>query len=102
MISRPLSITLFPYTTLFRSASDAAILDGRPNADDGVLPQQLFGATGAERIVQHELEEIEPNHVEDRKSTRLNSSHGYTSYAVFSMKKKTHAPLTAPLIMIRC
>src|SRR5205809_2273538 len=58
--------TLFPYTTLFRSAADRAFLDGD---QDLVVAGKL----------EHQL---------DRKSTRLNSSHGYTSYAVFCLKKK--------------
>src|SRR2546422_10960409 len=75
MIRRPPRSTLFPYTTLFRSATGRAGLGrgcrlcrrgrrdrhgrGRPGPDGG-----------------------------DRKSTRLNSSHGYISYAVFCLKKK--------------
>src|SRR5216684_7552529 len=64
MIRRPPRSTLFPYTTLFRSAGR---LRGQPGC---ALP----GAVQAPRS--------------DRKSTRLNSSHGYISYAVFCLKKK--------------
>src|SRR2546422_2834693 len=75
MIRRPPRSTLFPYTTLFRSlllARDFLLLDR----------DQFLGA----RTLDLHL---------DRKSTRLNSSHGYISYAVFCLKKKkkhqTHA-----------
>src|SRR2546422_6373225 len=68
MIRRPPRSTLFPYTTLFRSAEFQAGLEhgrtsGRP-------------------------ERTRPCPLRDRKSTRLNSSHGYISYAVFCLKKK--------------
>src|SRR2546429_4782247 len=68
MIRRPPRSTLFPYTTLFRSHPEKC------------LPHPCV-STGA-RVLPI-----------DRKSTRLNSSHGYISYAVFCLKKKKiHAP----------
>src|SRR3989449_11489485 len=68
MIRRPPRSTLFPYTTLFRSHQHfAAVL--RPYSRRAEHPHPA-GAPG------------------DRKSTRLNSSHGYISYAVFCLKKK--------------
>src|SRR5256885_9162174 len=75
MIRRPPRSTLFPYTTLFRSAlvqEDVAAADdvGFGEVHDDV-------AVGVRR-----------RHVEDRKSTRLNSSHLVISYAVFCLKKK--------------
>src|SRR2546422_5591665 len=73
MIRRPPRSTLFPYTTLFRSQR------GR-----------LIAARAGHRLVQeiaHGLSSLRPN-TRDRKSTRLNSSHGYISYAVFCLKKK--------------
>src|SRR2546422_1243165 len=75
MIRRPPRSTLFPYTTLFRSlsAADRAVDGGR--ARRGVLPRHPV----------HAARERTPR---DRKSTRLNSSHGYISYAVFCLKKK--------------
>src|SRR2546422_4425684 len=84
MIRRPPRSTLFPYTTLFRS--DEVQSDQRHDVVDGRLPLQeafdpaddRFGAL-ARRVVRQR---------EDRKSTRLNSSHGYISYAVFCLKKK--------------
>src|SRR5687768_17706330 len=70
MIRRPPRSTLFPYTTLFRSGP---LPDYRL---DGVID-----AGEAEQLPQL----LSPR---DRKSTRLNSSHGYISYAVFCLKKK--------------
>src|SRR2546422_3344193 len=82
MIRRPPRSTLFPYTTLFRSLDrlaplfDWIIVDTPP-----VLPVSdasvLAGMCDGVILV-----------VRDRKSTRLNSSHGYISYAVFCLKKK--------------
>src|SRR2546429_5402358 len=71
MIRRPPRSTLFPYTTLFRSPRMKAAMRalGHPPDAFEVLIVQLEG-------------------VGDRKSTRLNSSHGYISYAVFCLKKK--------------
>src|SRR2546429_4460596 len=74
MIRRPPRSTLFPYTTLFRSAG-AADEDG--TRQDGL--QHRAPAPEDARVAADE---------EDRKSTRLNSSHGYISYAVFCLKKK--------------
>src|SRR2546422_5109298 len=70
MIRRPPRSTLFPYTTLFRSPVLRRHL-ARLRADQGdPRPAGRGGGRG------------------DRKSTRLNSSHGYISYAVFCLKKK--------------
>src|SRR2546429_1835829 len=75
MIRRPPRSTLFPYTTLFRSLHDAErrrVPDGCPaDGESGPRESRL-----------------------DRKSTRLNSSHGYISYAVFCLKKKTNVTTT--------
>src|SRR2546422_3988731 len=98
MIRRPPRSTLFPYTTLFRShrrvllparevrheLGQAGI--GEPRHVEGVLihragDDRIHLAGSSER---HGL--LEP--ARDRKSTRLNSSHGYISYAVFCLKKK--------------
>src|SRR2546430_13596615 len=78
MIRRPPRSTLFPYTTLFRSrhyAPNARRLGGRRP----VLPVQH-----RRRPVLQESRQPE----QDRKSTRLNSSHSQISYAVFCLKKK--------------
>src|SRR2546422_6445640 len=74
MIRRPPRSTLFPYTTLFRSRQEGQSRRGDP---------QQHGAGRREQ--HHGLSRREPA---DRKSTRLNSSHGYISYAVFCLKKK--------------
>src|SRR2546422_5737564 len=74
MIRRPPRSTLFPYTTLFRSARVRLELDARAAEFlEGVAQEQVFRLGVRTR---------------DRKSTRLNSSHGYISYAVFCLKKK--------------
>src|SRR2546429_1224342 len=73
MIRRPPRSTLFPYTTLFRS-----FLKGRDKGADIVA-----------EFTKHSKDfDINRFGVRDRKSTRLNSSHGYISYAVFCLKKK--------------
>src|SRR2546429_5204739 len=94
MIRRPPRSTLFPYTTLFRSAPDRnpgltihrALSEYTPQLESDYLnltvkpfseqfqANKVYGALYAPWI--------------DRKSTRLNSSHGYISYAVFCLKKK--------------
>src|SRR2546429_2217630 len=83
MIRRPPRSTLFPYTTLFRSPLTYPTL---PAAD----PHQVFAVIpalqAAPRPQSRALGLTQIN--EDRKSTRLNSSHGYISYAVFCLKKK--------------
>src|SRR3712207_6967920 len=78
MIRRPPRSTLFPYTTLFRSAEPASggrMLHGGQPPAHGVHQRPPVAA-------QHGRED------EDRKSTRLNSSHANISYAVFCLKKK--------------
>src|SRR2546422_8500162 len=88
MIRRPPRSTLFPYTTLFRSyqtfkdyaqrfgsyyvpdREGLLYRNGITDPPHALTPSQVFGSQ------------------EDRKSTRLNSSHGYISYAVFCLKKK--------------
>src|SRR2546422_9485448 len=83
MIRRPPRSTLFPYTTLFRSPVGA--LEMRVE-----LAKTLHSELGngcAEQAHSRLLERFAAA-VGDRKSTRLNSSHGYISYAVFCLKKK--------------
>src|SRR5438034_4908494 len=74
MIRRPPRSTLFPYTTLFRSARPPR----RPGRHVG------SGSQVRSRV----LRPRQPGHHRDRKSTRLNSSHTVISYAVFCLKKK--------------
>src|SRR3712207_7385443 len=100
MIRRPPRSTLFPYTTLFRS--DAPCL-GNHSAH---LPDQGW-SLGEEDVEQHaallarraavgegvlQLLQAAVPEEEDRKSTRLNSSHANISYAVFCLKKKYMSP----------
>src|SRR2546422_5444794 len=81
MIRRPPRSTLFPYTTLFRSLRLAAV-EERIDAELA-LRRQLTLVSELEALgAEHPFRE------RDRKSTRLNSSHGYISYAVFCLKKK--------------
>src|SRR5256884_3261870 len=85
MIRRPPRSTLFPYTTLFRS---------RP---------VRFGMLREEReqkgaiVTPHRQPRQRHAREQDRKSTRLNSSHGYISYAVFCLKKKKKEACTQGL-----
>src|SRR5258708_27251563 len=94
MIRRPPRSTLFPYTTLFRSAHDGDVTAL-------VLHQHDQAGNDVERRHHDDQGEDKEHHIaldiisglimlvkEDRKSTRLNSSHQIISYAVFCLKKK--------------
>src|SRR2546422_4688391 len=83
MIRRPPRSTLFPYTTLFRSSAHGKRRQAYAARQD--LQGQLRQEAAATRQEKQEAALITPR---DRKSTRLNSSHGYISYAVFCLKKK--------------
>src|SRR5687768_18157827 len=95
MIRRPPRSTLFPYTTLFRSEG---IGDGTLLIDAGCVWDARTALARAKAFEQFRIgwleEPLSPDDYEgyrwlrDRKSTRLNSSHGYISYAVFCLKKK--------------
>src|SRR2546422_5374754 len=93
MIRRPPRSTLFPYTTLFRSPRHTpvrAVVYIRVSSDDqtkGYGPQYQREET-LKVAVERDGCDVKPEHIIDRKSTRLNSSHGYISYAVFCLKKK--------------
>src|SRR2546422_8595711 len=81
MIRRPPRSTLFPYTTLFRSH------DRERHQRD--VKEQLFVSAVAEETEARPWDRrVDSVRGVDRKSTRLNSSHGYISYAVFCLKKK--------------
>src|SRR3712207_7509935 len=90
MIRRPPRSTLFPYTTLFRSQGVRPVLHadgstrvggpGRRAVADGHDPRDVGRAPG--------VGEDTALQGQDRKSTRLNSSHANISYAVFCLKKK--------------
>src|SRR5690348_17653718 len=86
MIRRPPRSTLFPYTTLFRS--DLELLVRQDGASRAESPdRQIRRRRAAGRHRRRALFEAE-----DRKSTRLNSSHPSISYAVFCLKKKKKKP----------
>src|SRR2546422_7311057 len=84
MIRRPPRSTLFPYTTLFRSGPRAY--------------EQIAASKEVDALVIATPPYFHP----DRKSTRLNSSHGYISYAVFCLKKKKTTNTTAITRTIHC
>src|SRR3712207_7184551 len=101
MIRRPPRSTLFPYTTLFRSADDRPrapklLLIGTPVLEIPKHPQvrHLGYVSDADKFDAIAAAEalVMPSYYEslDRKSTRLNSSHANISYAVFCLKKKKH------------
>src|SRR2546422_5931753 len=94
MIRRPPRSTLFPYTTLFRSTfphspraspPTGTLVNALPNKPRNSIRRC---AVNPERpVMSHDV-------YLDRKSTRLNSSHGYISYAVFCLKKKKRSDAT--------
>src|SRR2546422_6787257 len=87
MIRRPPRSTLFPYTTLFRSHLGLE----RPlhDVDPLLVRMAVRPAAGSLRHTHEtDLDAFALDDRPDRKSTRLNSSHGYISYAVFCLKKK--------------
>src|SRR3712207_7239590 len=95
MIRRPPRSTLFPYTTLFRSAVRAQAgrferdgLQAQPYAERADLQP------GALRPQPRHLAAADARQPVDRKSTRLNSSHANISYAVFCLKKKKKKRVT--------
>src|SRR3989449_8527216 len=85
MIRRPPRSTLFPYTTLFRSGAGGAAQHGA--AEVHAAAAARAGGPGHYGARYRAPGTLQPGGG-DRKSTRLNSSHGYISYAVFCLKKK--------------
>src|SRR5699024_12720403 len=96
-LRRPPRPTLFPYTTLFRSIVRNRVVDHLrrqratdPLPADDVGPGHRMSSMLATRAtVREALAALPELYREDRKSTRLNSSHVSISYAVFCLKKKT-------------
>src|SRR2546422_5412655 len=98
MIRRPPRSTLFPYTTLFRSSAQTQLIcvgsavptpDWSLYAQDpSTIPTQCTDTATAVTLTSTPR---------DRKSTRLNSSHGYISYAVFCLKKKKKKSKTSDI-----
>src|SRR3712207_8654994 len=100
MIRRPPRSTLFPYTTLFRStrshtgAAQGGMAAALANVEEDSWEWHTFDTVkGGDYLVDQDAAEILAKEaidavIEDRKSTRLNSSHANISYAVFCLKKK--------------
>src|SRR2546422_7597521 len=94
MIRRPPRSTLFPYTTLFRSwrwfarapLNNAVVIAQRLYRMNLNLFEEIYVHSNAD--LKETIRAIQVRVFTDRKSTRLNSSHGYISYAVFCLKKK--------------
>src|SRR5690348_17468966 len=101
MIRRPPRSTLFPYTTLFRSATDEGSYgDAEEHYRLAVKSCESIGNTAAivfalQRLADSLIRQRRRGEAEeDRKSTRLNSSHPSISYAVFCLKKKKKTTTT--------
>src|SRR5256885_10552348 len=91
MIRRPPRSTLFPYTTLFRS-SVKELMGKIPGLNQMSVDLDNIDADGEVKRIQGIIDSMTPDErqdPQDRKSTRLNSSHLVISYAVFCLKKKT-------------
>src|SRR5688572_32281691 len=92
MIRRPPRSTLFPYTTLFRSCKQVRKADRKGGVVQPGGPALLARTEDRRSIPRVQKVRVRIFHriqsVEDRKSTRLNSSHSQISYAVFCLKKK--------------
>src|SRR3712207_8857658 len=84
MIRRPPRSTLFPYTTLFRSAQLGCL----HHVPEQSTARRSVRRTGRRTAPPRPHSQLVIAHAEDRKSTRLNSSHANISYAVFCLKKK--------------
>src|SRR5687768_18100701 len=88
MLRRPPRSTLFPYTTLFRSTQRRSIKRSGKTFHRGDSDPQAGKTSRPRRTGEHIDVSERHSRMVDRKSTRLNSSHGYISYAVFCLKKK--------------
>src|SRR5690348_18197932 len=91
IIRRPPRSTLFPYTTLFRS-----------HHHPRQVPRGQRHPPAGQRCSEHPDVVLQQLHLQDRKSTRLNSSHPSISYAVFCLKKKKYSSFQVihPLTLI--
>src|SRR2546422_4560678 len=97
MIRRPPRSTLFPYTTLFRSVCQILVDAARLSSAFQWLVRIGTPLAGILISAGFFFSVMAPTATEDRKSTRLNSSHGYISYAVFCLKKKKKESKTKAL-----
>src|SRR5258707_4178812 len=93
MIRRPPRSTLFPYTTLFRSASSSSCVH---EPCGGVAERERPRCSGFAEIGQRNVRGRRHGGDEDRKSTRLNSTHANISHAAFCLEKKKQ-PNTVPV-----
>src|SRR2546422_2121749 len=98
MIRRPPRSTLFPYTTLFRSLERALALS---TFEEKRRAHTAFNAAQRSKRRGIGLATFYHRAGLDRKSTRLNSSHGYISYAVFCFEKKKQIPIGNVLALRR-
>src|SRR2546428_7400774 len=100
MIRRPPRSTLFPYTTLFRSKHTFAV---GPQAASTRF-RSISTGSASSFLQASKRSPSDSVEIEDRKSTRLNSSHDQISYAVFCLKKKSdiHPPAPARLDQHLC
>src|SRR2546429_7245959 len=96
MIRRPPRSTLFPYTTLFRSAVVVFPTDSAGLA--WTQARKELQGNGSPRLEPPGVVNLSSLRFGDRKSTRLNSSHGYISYAVFCLKKKKNTTYSLTLV----
>src|SRR2546429_4633668 len=101
MIRRPPRSTLFPYTTLFRSSENCSTGCRRAACLRRRCPISSLDRRRRSSLLlyQRRRENRKPDESADRKSTRLNSSHGYISYAVFCLKKKKKHKTTTAIIL---
>src|SRR2546429_5922589 len=100
MIRRPPRSTLFPYTTLFRSILYPSVSFLPFSSKNGsALPAAMGVAAKRASRLQERRPWLRGTSLKlDRKSTRLNSSHGYISYAVFCLKKKKETYTTLMVV----
>src|SRR5438477_4898406 len=96
MIRRPPRSTLFPYTTLFRSAIES--LTNEIEAGALTYIEKIDATGGMLKAIESGFVQSEIQKAADRKSTRLNSSHMSISYAVFCLKKKNKNKDSTPTI----
>src|SRR5688572_31798525 len=102
MIRRPPRSTLFPYTTLFRSRHLVDLSDWERGVGVAVHSVEVDGHVEVDDVaVDQRLVVGDAITNEDRKSTRLNSSHSQISYAVFCLKKKKKNKITQRMIRIK-
>src|SRR3712207_8860262 len=99
MIRRPPRSTLFPYTTLFRSPPVAATAVSSSSSRRDRVPSPPTEMPRTDPPASTALRETLNSEAEDRKSTRLKSSHAHISYAVFFLKKKKK-PLYSTSILV--